>query len=63
CPATPRSIIIIDDIPVGSPTLPPFTPVPIATKNPTPSSSHLYYDTCQEFTNLQPTLMIPQAIN
>ncbi|MBW0550517.1 hypothetical protein O181_090232 [Austropuccinia psidii MF-1] len=72
-PATPRSIIIIDDTPVGSPTPPPSTPTPdlppIATENPTassppvPSSSHSYDDTCQEFNDLRPTLMIPQAIN
>ncbi|MBW0548291.1 hypothetical protein O181_088006 [Austropuccinia psidii MF-1] len=46
--------------PVPSPDLPP-----IAAKNPTacsppvPRSSHFYNDTCQEFTDLQPTLMIP----
>ncbi|MBW0546858.1 hypothetical protein O181_086573 [Austropuccinia psidii MF-1] len=80
CPATPHLIIIIDDIPIGSPppispaqTLLPSTPTPdlppIAAENPTtssppvPSSSHSYDDSRQEFTNLQPTLMIPQAIN
>ncbi|MBW0495827.1 hypothetical protein O181_035542 [Austropuccinia psidii MF-1] len=47
---------------------PPDLP-PIAAKNPTysslpvPSSSHSYDDTCQQFTNLRPTLMIPPAIN
>ncbi|MBW0528434.1 hypothetical protein O181_068149 [Austropuccinia psidii MF-1] len=49
-PATPRSF-------------PPTAP-----KNPTsssplvPSSPHSHNDACQEFTNLRPTLMIPQAI-
>ncbi|MBW0462369.1 hypothetical protein O181_002084 [Austropuccinia psidii MF-1] len=64
-------VIIIDDMPVRSPTPPPSpcVPPPIASNNPTassppvPSSSHSYDDACQEFTNLQPTLMIPQAIN
>ncbi|MBW0567499.1 hypothetical protein O181_107214 [Austropuccinia psidii MF-1] len=72
CPATPCLIIIIDDMPVGSPH--PPTPVPspelppIAPENPTsssppvPSSSHSHDDACQEFTDLRPTLMIPQAI-
>ncbi|MBW0563996.1 hypothetical protein O181_103711, partial [Austropuccinia psidii MF-1] len=46
--ATPCSIIIIDDTPVGSP--------------PVQSPSHSHNDACQEFTKLQPTLMIPQAI-
>ncbi|MBW0574887.1 hypothetical protein O181_114602 [Austropuccinia psidii MF-1] len=60
-----------------APTPPPSTPTPvpsrdlppIAAKNPTapsplvPSSSHSYNEACQEFTNLRPTLMIPQAIN
>ncbi|MBW0517930.1 hypothetical protein O181_057645 [Austropuccinia psidii MF-1] len=47
-PATPRSIIIIDDTPIGSP--------------PVQSPSHSHNDTRQEFTNLRPTLMIPRAI-
>ncbi|MBW0553677.1 hypothetical protein O181_093392 [Austropuccinia psidii MF-1] len=67
------------DPPPISPALtpPPSTPTPvpsldlpcIAAKNPTasslvvPSSSHSYNDACQEFTDLRPTLMIPQAIN
>ncbi|MBW0548200.1 hypothetical protein O181_087915 [Austropuccinia psidii MF-1] len=69
-PATPRSIIIIDDTPVGSP--PPTTPSPdippIDAENPTassppvPSSSHSYDDARQEFTDLRPILMIPRAI-
>ncbi|MBW0532419.1 hypothetical protein O181_072134 [Austropuccinia psidii MF-1] len=44
CPATPRSVIIINDI---------------APKNPTASSPHSHDDALQEFTNLRPTLMIP----
>ncbi|MBW0494716.1 hypothetical protein O181_034431 [Austropuccinia psidii MF-1] len=66
-PATPRSIIIIENTPVRSPTPPPSTPVPppstetlvpspdlppISAKNPTTSSSHSYNDARQEFTNL-----------
>ncbi|MBW0540621.1 hypothetical protein O181_080336 [Austropuccinia psidii MF-1] len=72
--ATPRLVIIIDNTPVGSPPTPPLsTPSPdlppIAAENPTvssplvPSSSHSYNDALQEFTDLRPTLMIPQAIN
>ncbi|MBW0469979.1 hypothetical protein O181_009694 [Austropuccinia psidii MF-1] len=77
CPITPPSIIIIDDMPVEyPPPLPPSTPTavpsleipPIATKNPTsssppmPSSPQSHDEAWQEFTNLHPTLMIPQAI-
>ncbi|MBW0496214.1 hypothetical protein O181_035929 [Austropuccinia psidii MF-1] len=66
CPTTPRSIIIIDDTPFGSPTPPPSTPTlvpspdlpPIYAENPA-TSSHSYDDARQEFTNLRPTLMIP----
>ncbi|MBW0501176.1 hypothetical protein O181_040891 [Austropuccinia psidii MF-1] len=54
-PATPRSVIIIDDAPVGS--LPPSAP-----KNPTASSPHSHNDAYQEFTDLRPPLIIPQAI-
>ncbi|MBW0541419.1 hypothetical protein O181_081134 [Austropuccinia psidii MF-1] len=42
CPTTPRSVIIIDNMPVGSP--------------------HSHNDARQEFTDLRPTLMIPQSI-
>ncbi|MBW0506743.1 hypothetical protein O181_046458 [Austropuccinia psidii MF-1] len=60
-PTPPHSIIIIDDMPVGSP--PPSTPTleipPISPENPTASSPHSHDETCQEFTDLQPTLMIP----
>ncbi|MBW0520558.1 hypothetical protein O181_060273 [Austropuccinia psidii MF-1] len=79
CPATPCSVIIINNTPIGYPPPisltpnPPSTPTlvpspnlpPIASENPTassppvPSSSHSYHDARQEFTNLQPTLMIP----
>ncbi|MBW0489571.1 hypothetical protein O181_029286 [Austropuccinia psidii MF-1] len=52
--ATPTSVIIIDNAPVGSP--PPFLP---QRSLPTPSSPHSHDEACQEFTNLQPTLMIP----
>ncbi|MBW0532411.1 hypothetical protein O181_072126 [Austropuccinia psidii MF-1] len=45
-PTTTRSIIIIDNMPVGS-----LVPSP-----------HSHNDSFQEFTNLQLTLMIPQAI-
>ncbi|MBW0521714.1 hypothetical protein O181_061429 [Austropuccinia psidii MF-1] len=71
-PTTPHLVIIIDDMPVGSPPPPPSTPVPPPSNcnqepncllPPAPSSSHSYNDTRHEFTNLQPTLMIPGAIN
>ncbi|MBW0575707.1 hypothetical protein O181_115422 [Austropuccinia psidii MF-1] len=65
----PHSIIIIDDIPVRSPPRVPSpstpTPVPstvippIAPKNPTASSPHSHDEPRQEFTDLQPTLIIP----
>ncbi|MBW0537802.1 hypothetical protein O181_077517 [Austropuccinia psidii MF-1] len=42
-PATPCSVILIDNMPVIS-------------------SPHSHDDACQDFTNLQPTLMIPLAI-
>ncbi|MBW0514945.1 hypothetical protein O181_054660 [Austropuccinia psidii MF-1] len=65
CPATPSSVIVINNTPVGSrpsppPTLPPSPPVPppFAAENPT-ASSHSYNDARQEFTNLRPKLMIP----
>ncbi|MBW0487139.1 hypothetical protein O181_026854 [Austropuccinia psidii MF-1] len=75
CPATPSLIIIIDYTPVGShpppppsssltanfPSCsPPSTPTPVP--SPVQSPSHSHDDACQEFTNLRPTLMIPQAI-
>ncbi|MBW0484743.1 hypothetical protein O181_024458 [Austropuccinia psidii MF-1] len=56
CPATPTSVIIIDDMPIGSP-LPPISP-----KIPTASSPHSHDEAQQEFMYLQPTFMIPQAI-
>ncbi|MBW0480546.1 hypothetical protein O181_020261 [Austropuccinia psidii MF-1] len=60
CPATPHLVIIIDNMPVGSPTPPPFLEIPpIASKNTTPCSPHSHNEVCQEFTDLQPTLMIP----
>ncbi|MBW0582339.1 hypothetical protein O181_122054 [Austropuccinia psidii MF-1] len=49
-PATPHSIIIIDDTP-GSLPVPPRTPMQ--------SPSHSHNEACQEFTDLRPTLMIP----
>ncbi|MBW0548882.1 hypothetical protein O181_088597 [Austropuccinia psidii MF-1] len=49
-PTPPHSVITIDDMPVGSPS-------PLV-----PSFPHSHDDTHQEFTDLQPTLMIPQAI-
>ncbi|MBW0517870.1 hypothetical protein O181_057585 [Austropuccinia psidii MF-1] len=49
---------------VPSPDLPPIdTENPTASSLPVPRSSHSYNDTCQEFTDLRPTLRIPQAIN
>ncbi|MBW0486471.1 hypothetical protein O181_026186 [Austropuccinia psidii MF-1] len=49
-PATPASVIIINNTPVGSP------------KNPTASSPESHNEAWQELKDLQPTLMIPQAI-
>ncbi|MBW0517068.1 hypothetical protein O181_056783 [Austropuccinia psidii MF-1] len=58
CPTTPCLVIIINDMPIGSP-----LPLPLRLRTPpVPSSSHSYDDACQEFTNLRPTLIIPQAI-
>ncbi|MBW0513817.1 hypothetical protein O181_053532 [Austropuccinia psidii MF-1] len=74
CPATPHSKIIIDDMPVGSSLPLPHLPIlfprfpPSSPENPNTSSSlvqspsHSHYEARQEFTNLRPTLMIPQAI-
>ncbi|MBW0488986.1 hypothetical protein O181_028701 [Austropuccinia psidii MF-1] len=56
CPTPPPAIIIIDNTPVGS--LPAIAP-----KNPTVSSPHSHNEALQEFTDLQSTLMIPQAID
>ncbi|MBW0482954.1 hypothetical protein O181_022669 [Austropuccinia psidii MF-1] len=57
-PETPRSIIIIDNMPVGSPPLlPQLAHLPILF--PVKSPSHSHNHTRQEFTNLRPTLMIP----
>ncbi|MBW0487971.1 hypothetical protein O181_027686 [Austropuccinia psidii MF-1] len=58
CPPTPRSIIIIDNTPIRSP-----PPIPPSTPTLVPSSLHSNDDARQEFTDLRPTLMIPQAIN
>ncbi|MBW0507205.1 hypothetical protein O181_046920 [Austropuccinia psidii MF-1] len=56
-PATPCSVIIIDDMPVRSLTPPPSpsvtspsTPTP---ENPNASSPHSHNDACQEFTNFK----------
>ncbi|MBW0490147.1 hypothetical protein O181_029862 [Austropuccinia psidii MF-1] len=56
CPATPCSVIIINDTPVRSP-LPDSATFPLL-----PSSPHSQNDACQEFPDLRLTLMIPQAI-
>ncbi|MBW0490043.1 hypothetical protein O181_029758 [Austropuccinia psidii MF-1] len=53
---TPASAIIIDNMPVASPLL------PSAPKSPNASSPHSHDKACQEHNDLQPTLMIPQAI-
>ncbi|MBW0550147.1 hypothetical protein O181_089862 [Austropuccinia psidii MF-1] len=77
CPATPHSVIIIDDTPVRSP-LPdsatfhsypgsfPRSPShchqePNCLLPPVPSSSYSYNDTPQELTDLRRKLMIPQT--
>ncbi|MBW0551653.1 hypothetical protein O181_091368 [Austropuccinia psidii MF-1] len=58
-PTPPRST----PTPVPSRDLPPIAAKsPTASSLPVPSSSPSYNDARQEFTNLQPTLMIPQAI-
>ncbi|MBW0478773.1 hypothetical protein O181_018488 [Austropuccinia psidii MF-1] len=71
-PTPPHSVIIIDDMPIGSPPCvpPPSTPTPvpsqeippISPENPTSYSPHSHNEALQEFTKLRPTLMIPQAI-
>ncbi|MBW0515908.1 hypothetical protein O181_055623 [Austropuccinia psidii MF-1] len=53
CPTTPPSIILIDNMPIGSP-LPNSATFPLWDPSP-----HSHNDTRQEFTGLQPTLMIP----
>ncbi|MBW0523948.1 hypothetical protein O181_063663 [Austropuccinia psidii MF-1] len=68
CPATPPSIITINDMPVRTPHPPlplvPSTEIPpITSENPIPSppaqsSPHSHNEALQELTNLQPTLMI-----
>ncbi|MBW0489278.1 hypothetical protein O181_028993 [Austropuccinia psidii MF-1] len=61
-PAKPASVIIINNTPIGSP-LHSFTRDPSHfPKNPTTSSPQSHNEAWQEFTSLQPTLMIPQAI-
>ncbi|MBW0570378.1 hypothetical protein O181_110093 [Austropuccinia psidii MF-1] len=60
CPATPCSIIIIDDIPVGSTTpLPWFLPQRSLPYPLAPTSPQSHDEAWQEFTDLRPTLMIP----
>ncbi|MBW0478985.1 hypothetical protein O181_018700 [Austropuccinia psidii MF-1] len=58
CTSTPRSVIIINNTPVASPTPTPF-PAP---ETPTASSPHSHDEAGREFTNLRPTLMIPCKI-
>ncbi|MBW0509960.1 hypothetical protein O181_049675 [Austropuccinia psidii MF-1] len=66
CPTTPACIIIMDDIPVRSPpstTTPvPSLKIPTASSPTASSSPHSHDGAQQEFTKLQPTLIIPQAI-
>ncbi|MBW0499080.1 hypothetical protein O181_038795 [Austropuccinia psidii MF-1] len=62
CAATPCSIIILDNMPVGAfnPTLAPSPEIPpISPRNPTASSPHSHNEVQQELTNLKLTLMIP----
>ncbi|MBW0496222.1 hypothetical protein O181_035937 [Austropuccinia psidii MF-1] len=65
CPSTPRSFIIINDTPIGTPT--PWCP-PVASKNPmvpslpASSSPHSSNEALQEFNDWSPMLMFPQAI-
>ncbi|MBW0502100.1 hypothetical protein O181_041815 [Austropuccinia psidii MF-1] len=68
-PANSRSLIVIDDTPIGChpPRFPsPHFPLPSKFPQQPPissptlqSSSHSHDNVCQEFTNLRPTLMIP----
>ncbi|MBW0502981.1 hypothetical protein O181_042696 [Austropuccinia psidii MF-1] len=49
--------------PVPSPEIPPISPEnPTASSSPVTSFPHSHDEICQEFTDLRPTLMIPQAI-
>ncbi|MBW0476324.1 hypothetical protein O181_016039 [Austropuccinia psidii MF-1] len=47
CPATPRSVIIIDNMPFGS-----SPEIPTASSSPGPSSPHSHNEAWQEFTDL-----------
>ncbi|MBW0542026.1 hypothetical protein O181_081741 [Austropuccinia psidii MF-1] len=66
-PATPASVTIIDDMPIGCPCSFPRDPFHFHPEHnrllpPAPSSPQSYNDAWQEFMDLQLTLMIPQAI-
>ncbi|MBW0492490.1 hypothetical protein O181_032205 [Austropuccinia psidii MF-1] len=61
CLATPASVILIDNMPIGSP--PPFLCQFLAQRSlPAPSSPHSHDEAHQEFTDLWPTIMILGAI-
>ncbi|MBW0507804.1 hypothetical protein O181_047519 [Austropuccinia psidii MF-1] len=60
-PTTTPSIIIINDMLIGSSTPSPEIP-PISPKDPTASSPQSHNEAWQEFMELRLTLMIPQAI-
>ncbi|MBW0525605.1 hypothetical protein O181_065320 [Austropuccinia psidii MF-1] len=65
CPTTPSFIIITDDMPVGSPSIPTQVPSPVIPTAFSPvgtSSPHSHDEAQQEFTELLPALMIPRAI-
>ncbi|MBW0486672.1 hypothetical protein O181_026387 [Austropuccinia psidii MF-1] len=63
-PTTPRSFIIIDNMPIRTPLphLPVSSEIPTAPSPLVPRSPHSNNKALQEFTNLQPILIIPQAI-
>ncbi|MBW0476640.1 hypothetical protein O181_016355 [Austropuccinia psidii MF-1] len=56
CPDTPCSFIIINNMPFGTPPPPPSGSPPLP---PAQSSPHSNDEAPQEFTDLQPMLMIP----
>ncbi|MBW0475046.1 hypothetical protein O181_014761 [Austropuccinia psidii MF-1] len=60
-PDTPHSIIIIDNSPVTPPP-PSSLEIPTASSPLAQSSPHSHNEAQQEFTNLLPTLIIPQEI-
>ncbi|MBW0497506.1 hypothetical protein O181_037221 [Austropuccinia psidii MF-1] len=61
CLATPASVIIIDNMPIGSP--PSISPEITTASSPlVPSPPHSHNEAWKKFTDFQPTLMTPRAI-